>query len=655
MTSAAPIGSLVVIEMSAEVGEETVGWLRSRIVAGKRSNGAELEAQIVPRSGGPKGTVLLVSASAERLLRGAEELGLMKEDKEGNFKPFKLADRRDFALDETYLISLAEGLYIIKRELDALKAVDEEHVPGEPGVKLYPGQPILAQLLLSKMAAQVFPLHDREELERLWESKRYLITQPLDPIRDYFGESVAMYFGFLGYFTWGVAFKTLLEIFLYVANLKERGGNALSAVYNIVWVTAFPKGWKRRSSAMAYKWGTLQHKAPGGLPDELRPGFVGKLGTNPVTGKTEPVFLDRQRYLRVLGASLPFTCFSLYITLLLMQTFLHLDGLAKAKHAKEKSGQSAVLSYTPLLGYCLVLELLNKMYLVLAQAFTELENHRSASSHDNHLLAKILTFYFVNNFGMHYFLAFYRRDFDLLSQTISAQLLVHQVFGQLLEGGLPYWMVVFKRNKIERSLPPSTKAGLHLIETEGALNPSKDALLKDYLELFLMFGYVNLFSSIAPLSAALCFLHNLTGIQVDGVRFKKVLQRPFPEPSSDIGMWQLAFEYLSSLAIVTNCALISTSPEFRSLFDLPDVQYFLMTVAMEHGLLGVQQVVHTAVPRVPSDIAVRLEKMERGCPGGGPCPPQRKLTTEETTTEYLDCLEACLTRALNQLNKNYQP
>lgn len=39
-------------------------------------------------------------------------------------------------------LSIAECQYIIKHELDILRAKDETHVPGYPKVRLYPGKSV---------------------------------------------------------------------------------------------------------------------------------------------------------------------------------------------------------------------------------------------------------------------------------------------------------------------------------------------------------------------------------------------------------------------------------------------------------------------------------------------------------------------------------
>ena len=61
----------------------------------------------------------------------------------------------------------------------------------------------------------------------------------------------------------------------------------------------------------------------------------------------------------------------------------------------------------------------------------------------------------------------------------------------------------------------------------------------DYLELFLQFGYVSLFSCVYPLAAAFAVLNNLTEVNSDALKMCRVFKRPFSEPSANIGVWQV--------------------------------------------------------------------------------------------------------------------
>ena len=69
--------------------------------------------------------------------------------------------------------------------------------------------------------------------------------------------------------------------------------------------------------------------------------------------------------------------------------------------------------------------------------------------------------------------------------------------------------------------------------------------LDDYLELFLQFGYVSLFSSAFPLAALWALLNNITEIRTDAFKLCCIFRRPFAEAVSSIGAWQVNVHKLS--------------------------------------------------------------------------------------------------------------
>lgn len=79
-------------------------------------------------------------------------------------------------------------------------------------------------------------------------------------------------------------------------------GHMVLAVFSMMWSTVVMELWKRRSSSLSYRWGTLSLTERYAEP---RPGFHGELGVNPVTGRVEPIFPEWQRDLRIALVSLP--------------------------------------------------------------------------------------------------------------------------------------------------------------------------------------------------------------------------------------------------------------------------------------------------------------------------------------------------------------
>uniref|UniRef100_A0AAR2KU69 Anoctamin n=1 Tax=Pygocentrus nattereri TaxID=42514 RepID=A0AAR2KU69_PYGNA len=421
---------LVVLELAENTEAEAITWLLNRIKDKQQNGGAELLVEQLQVSGqdeqkrSPK--VFLVGSTWQRLLSGAEDVGLFKEFYDGTMRGFTYANResfKDFEGDGDGFLSIAECQYIIKHELDTLRAKGEKYVPGYPKVKLYPGKSVIRRLQSKGILVQVFPLHDKEELKRL-----------------------------------------------------------------------------------SFSW-----------------------------------------------------------------------------YRKIK------LSYQPL------------------------ENHRLESSFQNHLVLKVLVFNFVNCFASLFYIAFVMQDMVLLRQSLATLLITSQILNQVMEAFLPYWLQR-RRNKkvhkrVKRMMGDKELPLVEQIQLESDMNTYLGTF-DDYLEQFLLFGYVSLFSCVYPLAALLVVLNNVTEVYSDAFKICHVFKRPFSEPTSDIGVWQLAFETMSAIAVVTNCALIGLSPQVKAYFPEAETQLILTVVAVEHIILAFKFVLAFVIPDVPKHIQIKLAKLE---------------------------------------------
>lgn len=86
---------------------------------------------------------------------------------------------------------------------------------------------------------------------------------------------------------------------------------------------------------------------------------------------------------------------------------------------------------------------------------------------------------------------------------------------------------------------------------------------EDYLEMYIQFGYVVLFASVAPLAAAAALLNNFIEIRLDAFKLCKIYKRPLAKRAKNTGAWLLAFESLLVMSIITNCGLLYLQPEVR--------------------------------------------------------------------------------------------
>ncbi|XP_054536586.1 anoctamin-10 isoform X13 [Pan troglodytes] len=565
-TSESSFTPLVVIELAQDVKEETKEWLKNRIIAKKKDGGAQLlfrpllnkyEQETLENQ-----NLYLVGASKIRMLLGAEAVGLVKECNDNTMRAFTYRTRQNFkGFDDNNddFLTMAECQFIIKHELENLRAKGEKMIPGYPQAKLYPGKSLLRRLLTSGIVIQVFPLHDSEALKKLedtWYTRFALKYQPIDSIRGYFGETIALYFGFLEYFTFALIPMAVIGLPYYLFVWEDYDKYVIFASFNLIWSTVILEVWKRGCANMTYRWGTLLMKRKF---EEPRPGFHGVLGINSITGKEEPLYPSYKRQLRIYLVSLPFVCLCLYFSLYVMMIYFDMEVWALGLHENSGSEWTSVLLYVPSIIYAIVIEIMNRLYRYAAEFLTSWENHRLESAYQNHLILKVLV-------------------------SLATLLITSQILNQIMESFLPYWLQRKHGVRVKRKVQ-ALKADIDATLYEQVILEKEMGTylgtFDDYLELFLQFGYVSLFSCVYPLAAAFAVLNNFTEVNSDALKMCRVFKRPFSEPSANIGVWQLAFETMSVISVVTNCALIGMSPQVNAVFPESKADLILIVVAVE--------------------------------------------------------------------------
>uniref|UniRef100_A0A3B4ZQR1 Anoctamin n=1 Tax=Stegastes partitus TaxID=144197 RepID=A0A3B4ZQR1_9TELE len=580
---------LVLVKLGGKVGPETKRWIIKLIGTPQKDGGAGLLAHPGEDA---SGDIIVVSAPRCTLLRATEELGLCKTYHNGDMEAFSYNDRENFKDSGTKFLTLAERQYMVKYELDGLRAQRDLRIPGLPDSStLHNRDNIWQKLSSAGVIVDTFPLHEPDKLKNLseaWYSGNQL-AQPLDSVNEYFGSSVAFYFSFLDFYTWSLLPPALLG--LTITYFSGRcataiegdpepavSGHMLQAVFSMLWSTVVMELWKRRSSSLSYRWGTL-HLAERFA--EPRPGFHGDLGVNPVTGRVEPLFPEWQRDLRMALVSVPVVGLFLGLVVLGMLCFYWAEAQVQQLHKDWESLLTQTLLFMPSVLHIVYTNVLATVYKTVAQSLTEYENHREESAFQNHLTAKVLVFTFFNYFAVLFHIAFFKQDVPLLRKRLASLLIVTQLINQVTEVVIPFLVDRFisAPHRAESEDDPQEEK----FRNQSTL-PAFPGLFAEYIELLVQFGYLSLFSCVFPLTAVLLLLNNLTEIRSDAYKICKLFRKPFSAPVANMGVWQIAFEVLSFVSVVSNCWLLLLSPRLQELFQeggMSSTNVLLLAVLVE--------------------------------------------------------------------------
>jgi hypothetical protein len=122
-------------------------------------------------------------------------------------------------------------------------------------------------------------------------------VQPLEEIRDYFGDDLGLYFSWIGLYTRMLGVCSIFGVLVMCAQPFYGGveKNPFTLAYSIyvgMWSISFLETWTRRENELRFLWGTAQLSSI----EEPRSSFEGILETNIETGRQMMVHTSTVTY-----------------------------------------------------------------------------------------------------------------------------------------------------------------------------------------------------------------------------------------------------------------------------------------------------------------------------------------------------------------------
>jgi len=469
-----------------------------------------------------------------------------------------------------------------------------------------------------------FPIQNFEELNRLqvkwltmWD---YPWNQPIDMIRDYFGERIGFYFLYLGHYASLLMIPAILGAGVYVLKCYEaRPESTLMPYYTVfmlIWSTFFIELWKQKQSTKALHWGMHGFESE----EQDRPVFEGKETKSPVNGETTKYFpsAEKARIQQIVMALI----FSMIIGVICI-----VAGIFVFQWWVNQPANAAMFTFAGLnlgsiiasLANAVVIGVLNTAYGGTAVRLNDWENHRTDTAYEDALISKIFVFTLVNSFAaltyvsfIKYFLGFSCvknnciGDVASTLSTIFLTALITRAINQVI-------VVQYKqycKNK-EESAGVEPGSAPSPLEEQYTLMPydTLQATLQDYAGLTVNYGYTTLFVCAFPLAPTMACVSAYIQIRVDGWKHCQAYQRPTPKSAEDIGVWQSMIEVLSYLGVVYNLALLFFTSHY--LIDTTWAFRWIMFIAVEHTCFVIKAFISAVVDDVPEEIVMQLERCVR--------------------------------------------
>jgi len=264
----------------------------------------------------------------------------------------------------------------------------------------------IADLLINKAhpLKAVFPYHDQDELE--YFDKEWIrncnpmkwFWCPLDKVRDYFGEPVGFYFGFLTFYLRWLVAPAAVGVIFFIWQLAAGEvaviGIPFLCFFMIFWSVAFVDFWAREEARFRLMWGMtkFQQKAV------ARPQFEGEWTHDKVTGLWSEEFSLAKRACRI---SAIYTFVSIWLSACVVSVIYVLT-------QRDADPNNLGLKIGLGVANAVMIFVFDAIYKQVSKYGNEWENHRTDQDFQNAMIAKSFSFKFVNSFASLFYLGFIR-------------------------------------------------------------------------------------------------------------------------------------------------------------------------------------------------------------------------------------------------------
>ena len=470
-------------------------------------------------------------------------------------------------------------------------------------------------LYSKKILELEFPLHSTPSLNELklqWASFSCLLhPQPIEKIRDYFGEEVSLYFAWLEFYSKWLCIPSLFGIIIMILlwigggfeNTDYTSGCLMG--YSIILAlssTVLDQLWIRKENTYAWKWGLSNFEDN----QEQRTEYRGEQKIDEVSGKLKKIYKPRglEKYVWLMGYGVIIFFIALVIAAI-TAIFLFRDRTRYAWGATAAGVLNA-----------LQIKFMNFVYRIVAKKMTDWENNETNSDYNDSLTFKLFCFQFVNSYASLFYIAFIKTHTakgcsnndcmgELRLQLITIYLT--NFFLNIVELGVPYLKGKWKIRQEEKR---AEHIGHRLKrEEKQALLESYDKPLDDYMEIIIGYGYVILFGVAFPIVPTLALILSVLEIRVDAWKLCNLTRRPFPVQNNSIGIWLDIIQTVSFIGVAVNLGIaFFTFDAFKIRFTS---EKWILFVGLEHGIFFLKFILAFFIPDVTQEVQDGISWSER--------------------------------------------
>ncbi|XP_028257576.1 anoctamin-9-like isoform X2 [Parambassis ranga] len=482
----------------------------------------------------------------------------------------------------------------------------------------------LRELLMKDVFETIFCLHERKKQKQLikkWARWTALCReQPVNDIKCYFGEKVALYYLWLGWYTkllvpaaalgvvvflYGLAFfntsPLITEVchsnitmcprcdnrckvwqlsdtcsYAKVSQLFDNEGTVAFAMFMAVWATLFLELWKRHRARHVSQWQVYDWCEE---EEELIMEIV-----------NDPNCKPKQFRHSYLCSSLVLILVTLMLMLIMgLAHALVVFRVVAAPLISESKwgffidhGNSVAMMLGAVLHY-LTIQIMTRVNRWVSLKLCEIEKLNSFAAAERSFTVKMFTFQFFTLFSSLFYVAFFLGRInghpgnyvriarfrleechpsgcltDLFIQ-MAVIMLLKQTLNNIFEFSVPWLKSCLSRNKAKKL---ERKCGYCYRKAcqDEQVEPCDICKIRDWL--LIQFSFTTIFVAAFPLAPLLALINNIFEIRLDAIKMVRLERRLVPRKTNDIGVWTKVLEAIGVLAVIANGLVIGVTSDF---------------------------------------------------------------------------------------------
>jgi len=444
----------------------------------------------------------------------------------------------------------------------------------------------------------------------------YAWCQPLNEIRNYFGEEVGFLFAWMGHLAYSFIYPSvaglICQIYYWSAGTSWClvGLNAgtwfqmLTGTFTVIWAIVYKNNWASQEKLLALKWGTRDAEEN----ERDRPQFRGsEYIRDPVTLREVLHYPSAKRYSLIVWSN--FVMAGVIVALM-----AEIDILA---WVREDMSGGAYIAYSI---FSVQMLLFTYLFGFVSVALTESENYQTDSAFSDSLIFKTCVFEFVNRFGPLLYFAFIKEytygcasdccmnEVETLLYFIYAFQFIRIVYG-LCSPVVSKWYSNYRNSVKLRQAAAMREATQDddMLDSDALVDTTepweREIDLEEITEVHLFmeynvrcfnFGLATMFVTALPISPFIICLFTVIRLRELAFKMCTTSRRPAPKRVMDIGLWSDVISMMCTWCILTNVGLlVFTSNAFEEVSWRLRVVVYL---AIINVILAVQSLVERLVP-----------------------------------------------------------